>query len=53
MRKDGIVYGAGAEYAFTDAMAVTLDYVVNPALTQDGFEDIENDTISLGFNYRF
>jgi len=53
IRENGFVYGAGVEYAFTDAVAVTLDYVVNPAFTEDGFEDVENDTISLGVNYRF
>ena len=52
-RETGFVWGGGANYAVTDFVEVFVDYTVNPAFKEDGYEDIENDVIALGVNYKF
>ena len=53
IQENGFAYGLGAEYAFTDTVAVYVDYTMLPAFTEDGSEDINNDKVALGVNYRF
>jgi len=51
-RKNDIVWGGGANYALGDTWEVFADYTVNPAF--DGVvEDVENDVIAVGVNYKF
>ncbi len=52
-QENGLAYGVGAEYAFTDTVAVYIDYTMLPAFTEDGFSDINNDKVALGVNYSF
>jgi hypothetical protein len=52
-RETDIVYGAGINYAATETVSLFIDYIVNPAFSEDGFEDIENDVIALGVTYTF
>ena len=53
VRENGLVYGAGAQYAINDSWAVFGDYTVNPAFEVEGFKDIENDVVAIGVNYKF
>jgi len=50
--ENGFAYGGGVEYALTESFAVFVDYVVNPEIKETP-KDIENDTISIGVNYKF
>ena len=43
-------YGAGISYDVDEKWQVTLDYVVEPEFRED---DINNDVVTLGVNYRF
>ena len=52
-QENGFAYGIGAEYAVTDEVAIYADYTMLPAFTEDGYEDINNDKIVLGINYKF
>ena len=43
-------YGAGINYQYSDELSIVLDYVVEPEFVDD---NINNDVISLGVNYKF
>ncbi len=53
IQENGFAYGIGAEYAVTETVAVYADYTMLPAFTDDVFEDINNDKVALGINYKF
>ncbi len=49
----GFSYGIGGAYAFTDSVSAYLEYVMLPAFSEDGFDDINNDKTTFGVAYAF
>ena len=50
--EDGFSYGIGAEYTLTTEWSVYGEYVMLPEFDAD-IDDIENDKITIGVNYKF
>jgi len=53
VQDNDIVWGGGANYAINDTWEIFADYTVNPSFEEDAIEDIENDIIAIGVNYKF
>ena len=52
--ENGFAYGAGAEYAVTEDVAVYAEYVMLPAFdTEVVGDDVNNDKATIGVSYKF
>jgi hypothetical protein len=49
---DGFAWGVGYAYEFTTEIEAFVDYTVYPSF-DDEFDDIENNVIAIGVNYKF